>query len=281
MNILAENSGLIRMHQRKSFAASIFVHLFIVLAVFSATSRIQQEPKLMVVDFSVIESVIVPAKKDKEIPKQQTAATPPLVKQPEKVKPPTPPKPIPEKRVVKKIAKTVPVKKIKIAEKTHKPVPTVKPEPLIEPEPESYRPVSQVQKQEPLVAKTDAAPTTQVQPAPKPLPSFPAPAAGKPKADDDKTTVSQYTKAQFSHIQKGIQNQINYPLTARRMGWEGKVVVEFVICKDGTVKDLQIIESSGFKALDKNAVATIKKAAPFPIPPTPAKLIIPVVYRLS
>ncbi|MCP4671821.1 MAG: energy transducer TonB [Desulfobacula sp.] len=108
-----------------------------------------------------------------------------------------------------------------------------------------------------------------------------APVALEPRPDGYQTSVSQYTKAQFSHIQKSIQQLIKFPRIARKMGWEGKVVVEFIICKDGTVKDILTVQSSGFKALDKNAVESIKKAAPFPKPPTTAKLIIPVVYQLN
>ncbi len=107
------------------------------------------------------------------------------------------------------------------------------------------------------------------------------PAKLRPGSEDYQAVVSKYTKAQFSHIQKSIQQHIKYPRIARKMGWEGKVVVEFIICKDGTVKNILTVKSSGFKALDKNAVESIKKAAPFPIPPTTTKLIIPVVYRLN
>ncbi len=65
------------------------------------------------------------------------------------------------------------------------------------------------------------------------------------------------------------------------MGWQGKVLISFVICKDGSVKDIRIVESSGFNALDKNAVEAIRKGAPFPRPPVSAELIIPVIYKLS
>ena len=90
-----------------------------------------------------------------------------------------------------------------------------------------------------------------------------------------------YVKVNFNHIKDNIQNRISYPRLARKMGWEGKVIVSFVVDKDGKIQEVHIVESSGFAALDKNAIATIKKAAPFPCPPVSAELVVPVIYRLA
>ena len=60
-----------------------------------------------------------------------------------------------------------------------------------------------------------------------------------------------------------------------------RVLISFVICRDGSVKDIRIVKSSGFKALDKKAVEVIQKTAPFPRPPVSAELIIPITYKLS
>ena len=68
---------------------------------------------------------------------------------------------------------------------------------------------------------------------------------------------------------------------ARKMGWSGKVLVSFIVYETGNAENIKIMESSGFAALDKNAVETIRKVCPFPKPPVKAELIIPVVYRLE
>jgi len=91
----------------------------------------------------------------------------------------------------------------------------------------------------------------------------------------------RYLKEHFNYIKESVQGKISYPRIARKMGWQGRVLISFVICKDGSVKDIQIVESSGFNALDKNAVEVIQKGAPFPRPPVSAELIIPVIYKLS
>ena len=91
----------------------------------------------------------------------------------------------------------------------------------------------------------------------------------------------RYLKEHFHYIKESVQGKISYPRIARKMGWQGRVLISFVICKDGSVKNIQIVESSGFNALDKNAVEVIQKGAPFPRPPVSAELIIPVIYKLS
>ena len=54
----------------------------------------------------------------------------------------------------------------------------------------------------------------------------------------------QYLKEHFLYIKDSIQGNISYPRIARKMGWQGRVLISFIICKDGSVKDIRIIESS-------------------------------------
>jgi len=103
------------------------------------------------------------------------------------------------------------------------------------------------------------------------------PAISQPAAGPE----AHYVAAQFNFIRNEIQQRIVYPLVARRMGWQGKVKLSFVVDVDGSIRDVVVLESSGYKLLDDNAIACVKKAAPFPPPPVCAKLIIPVVFRLA
>jgi len=91
----------------------------------------------------------------------------------------------------------------------------------------------------------------------------------------------QYLKANFSYIKDLINRHITYPNTARQMGWQGKVKISFFISADGLAKSINIVESSGIGALDKNAVEAVKNASPFPKPPVEATIIIPVFYQLN
>ena len=49
-----------------------------------------------------------------------------------------------------------------------------------------------------------------------------------------------------------------YPLIARKKGWEGKVVLQTDVDKQGNVKFIRILESSGFKVLDDISIETLK-----------------------
>jgi TonB family protein len=92
---------------------------------------------------------------------------------------------------------------------------------------------------------------------------------------------SRYMKAHFSYIKDLIYKHLIYPVTAKKMGWEGKVITTFVVSSEGYVKDVRISKSSGHEILDENAVKAIKNASPFPKPPVEAQIIIPILYRLN
>jgi protein TonB len=50
-----------------------------------------------------------------------------------------------------------------------------------------------------------------------------------------------------------------YPAAARRRGYEGTVVVEVLVSKEGRVQDLRLFQSSGYALLDQAATAAIKR----------------------
>ena len=103
-------------------------------------------------------------------------------------------------------------------------------------------------------------------------------AAGSPRG----TSGAGYPPAgDFAWIRDAIQHAIAYPATARRMGWEGKVVVAFHLLSDGSVRDVRVVQGSGHAALDRGAIDAVRNASPFPRSPVEAEVITPVVYRLT
>ena len=92
---------------------------------------------------------------------------------------------------------------------------------------------------------------------------------------------TRYFKMHFSYIKDIIHRQIIYPATAKKMGWEGKVIVSFIISSEGNTRNIMISKSSGHEILDENAVKAVKRASPFPKPPVEAQIIIPVLYQLN
>lgn len=108
----------------------------------------------------------------------------------------------------------------------------------------------------------------------------PAPAEAK-AAEQPATAEERWRQEHFSAIKESIRKNMVYPLVARKNGWQGRVLVSFVICLDGRVEEIRIEESSGFALLDKNAIDIIKRSAPFASPPVRATLIVPIDYSLG
>ncbi len=76
-----------------------------------------------------------------------------------------------------------------------------------------------------------------------------------------------------------------YPYIARKRGYEGKVIVRLLIGKDGRVKRLFLVKSSGYKVLDRSALKALKnwRFSPARIAGAPVEywVEVPVVFRLS
>ena len=104
---------------------------------------------------------------------------------------------------------------------------------------------------------------------------------GKGKLGELEKLREKFLIEKLSLISQIIQNNITYPYIARKMGWEGKVLISFVLTKEGKVNFLIIERSSGYKVLDENAIDTIKKVSKyFPLPPLDVKIKIPISYKL-
>jgi len=75
-----------------------------------------------------------------------------------------------------------------------------------------------------------------------------------------------------------IERAKQYPPEARRQGMEGTTEVEFQVAKDGSVKEVMVVRSSGFPILDHASTETIRRAAPLPV--IPGTIRIAISYRL-
>ena len=75
-----------------------------------------------------------------------------------------------------------------------------------------------------------------------------------------------------------------YPLLARRLGKEGKVVLKLLIDKNGTLQDIEVIEPSEF-GFTEAAVAAIKKSTFSPAyrngEKVPSKAILSIRFNLK
>ncbi len=90
-----------------------------------------------------------------------------------------------------------------------------------------------------------------------------------------------YLQNNFAHIRKLILQNLTFPTAARKMGRTGKLLVKFTIMQSGEVAEITILSSSGHDQLDDNVISAIQRTSPFPKPPAPAQLILPIAYRLK
>ncbi len=92
----------------------------------------------------------------------------------------------------------------------------------------------------------------------------------------------RYKREHLERIREAVKHFLRYPLIARRMGWEGTVIVCFILYPDGKIKDLKVEKSSGFEILDKYALKAVSKASSsFPRPSEPVTIVLPITYRLE
>lgn len=86
-------------------------------------------------------------------------------------------------------------------------------------------------------------------------------------------------------LKRRIMSLQAYPRLARMQGWEGIVVVRATIKNDGSLLDAVVIESSGYAALDEDALKLMQRACPIRLQHDLGQLhievFVPVHYRLE
>ncbi|QMU28795.1 TonB family protein [Adhaeribacter radiodurans] len=82
-----------------------------------------------------------------------------------------------------------------------------------------------------------------------------------------------------------VAKEIKYPLSARQMGVEGRVDVQFVIEKDGSLSDIKVIKGIG-AGCDDEAVRVVQNAPSFQPgtqggKPVRVRLVLPIIFQLN
>jgi protein TonB len=160
------------------------------------------------------------------------------------------------------------------------------PEPPPMPEPPAVKPESPAAEPELSPAEPEAPAEIFISletPSPGPVETAASPLnfpASPPAKSGGAAETRAYLKRNYDYIQRHIRSKLIYPPEARRAGIQGVAELSFVIHIDGQVSDVKITVSSGSETLDASAVEAIYSAAPFRPPPSQARLIIPVAFRL-
>jgi periplasmic protein TonB len=185
-----------------------------------------------------------------ELVKEQPPAPALPVAEPE----PTPVKPEPPKpQPVKSEPKPVEHKPVE-----QKPVAPQKPSPTPEPPTETPRQVVESPAPAVITAKptvSEAKSEMVAPPAPPAPPPEPVKASG-PSEGDIEAARNAFKEA----AQREIQKNLRYPRIALERGIEGVTNLHITFDDHGNVTSIEVVESSGNKAIDEAAIATIKKS---------------------
>ena len=88
-----------------------------------------------------------------------------------------------------------------------------------------------------------------------------------------------------SMVATEVEQIKRYPTQAKWHRWQGKVMVQAVIHKDGRISDIQVVESSGHDMLDHDAIALLERISPMqlqhPLDQSSIVVRIPIGYRLE
>lgn len=113
--------------------------------------------------------------------------------------------------------------------------------------------------------------------------------AEEPKEETDEifTIVEESAapKGGMAAFYKYVGDKMKYPPQARRMGIDGKVFVEFVINKDGSISDVKAVKGIG-AGCDEEAVRVVQ-GAPSWTPgkqrgkPVKQRMVLPITFRLG
>ena len=85
---------------------------------------------------------------------------------------------------------------------------------------------------------------------------------------------------------KYLSENVKYPVIAQENGIQGRVICQFVVNKDGSIVDVEVVRSGGDPSLDKEAVRVIKSMPKWKPgkqrgKPVRVKYTVPVNFKLQ
>jgi len=92
-------------------------------------------------------------------------------------------------------------------------------------------------------------------------------------------------KGGMAAFYKYVSDKMKYPAQARRMGIEGKVFIEFVINRDGSITDVKVMKGIG-AGCDEEAIRVVQSAPPWNPgkqrgKPVRQRYVVPIIFKLG
>ncbi|MDY6815929.1 MAG: energy transducer TonB [Pseudomonadota bacterium] len=239
---------------------ALAVHAIIVLGITFAPEPPRSSAQTMEITLSRFDDEKAPEKADflaqtsqqgsgtEDEPREMTTPQPAEVSQPEpaQVQPEPPSRPEPVKQQEQTVVQTT-------APSSHK---VTEPEEKVEPEPQPVRKKKSLMERSLEIASLEARFDAQQQAY-----------ARRPRvmrvtsASTLKSTNAWYVQNWISKVTR--VGNINYPTEARRAGIYGTLRMLVSLKKDGTIKEVAILQSSGNRVLDDAAIRIVRMASPF------------------
>ncbi len=90
-------------------------------------------------------------------------------------------------------------------------------------------------------------------------------------------------RAYLEEVRRRLQARLAVPAEARRLRLGGTVLVRFTVERDGSVPgdSMAVLSGPGVAVLERAALETVARTAPFPPPPKPATVEVPVQFSVS
>ena len=108
--------------------------------------------------------------------------------------------------------------------------------------------------------------------------------------EDNEVYVSVETMPEFPGGQQGLfkylSENVKYPVIAQENGIQGRVICQFVVNRDGSIVDVEVVHSGGDPSLDNEAIRVIKSMPKWKPgmqkgKPVRVKYTLPVIFKLS
>lgn len=239
---------------------ALAVHAIIVLGITFAPEPPRSSAQTMEITLSQFEDEKAPEKADflaqtnqqgsgtEDEPREMTTPQPAEVSQPEpaQVQPEPPSRPEPVKQQEQTVVQTTATSSRKVAE----------PEEKAEPEPQPVQKKKSLMERSLEIASLEARFDAQQQAYARRPRVMRVTAASTLKSDN-----AWYVQNWVSKVTR--VGNMNYPNEARRSGLYGDLRMLVSLRKDGTIKQVAILQSSGSTVLDDAAIRIVRMAAPF------------------
>jgi protein TonB len=85
----------------------------------------------------------------------------------------------------------------------------------------------------------------------------------------------------YNYIRHAVMENIRYPDRARRLGYEGKVLLSFVVLEDGTTTEIRVINGSCYRILDDSAKEAVAQTRLARTMPYRVVVRLPITYKLQ